>query len=42
MKAEEEVPYREGVVLDRPTSAERGSFVECGLKKVFEIMPSPH
>ncbi|KAL5483698.1 hypothetical protein EMCRGX_G020105 [Ephydatia muelleri] len=37
VKAEEEVPYREGVVLDRPTSAERGSFVECGLKKNVRV-----
>ena len=40
MKADEEVQFREGVVLDRPTrtNAGSGSFVECGLKKVSQIM----
>lgn len=39
VKAEDEVCYREGVVLDRPTknSAGGSSFVECGLKKNVRV-----
>uniref|UniRef100_A0A8C4Q2A5 28S rRNA (uridine-N(3))-methyltransferase n=1 Tax=Eptatretus burgeri TaxID=7764 RepID=A0A8C4Q2A5_EPTBU len=33
----EKVPYREGVVLNRPVSAGKGSFVDCGLVKEVQI-----
>lgn len=33
-KMEDEVPYREGVVVDRPCKDD-SSWVEIGLKKVF-------
>lgn len=37
MKATDVVPYREGVVLDRPTKKEQGSFVDCGALKQVKI-----
>ncbi|XP_048766893.2 putative methyltransferase C9orf114 homolog [Ostrea edulis] len=33
MRAEDELPYREGVVLNKPVKAGRGSLVNCGLGK---------
>lgn len=34
VRQEEESEFREGVVVDRPTRPGRGSFVNCGMKKV--------
>lgn len=34
MRLEEECLYREGVVLDRPSKPGKGSFVNCGMRKV--------
>lgn len=34
MRVDEDSEYREGVVLDRPTKPGRGSFVNCGMRKV--------
>ena len=31
-----EIPYREGVVLNRPAKPGKGSFVNVGLRKVSE------
>ncbi|KFV64090.1 Uncharacterized protein C9orf114, partial [Dryobates pubescens] len=41
MRLEEESLYREGVVLDRPSKSERGSFVNCGMRKVWLSPPPP-
>ncbi|XP_044634564.1 putative methyltransferase C9orf114 homolog isoform X1 [Equus asinus] len=35
MRQDEESEFREGVVVDRPTRPGQGSFVNCGMKKVF-------
>ena len=37
MRAEDDMPYREGVVLDKPTKAGRGSFVNVGLLGELQI-----
>lgn len=37
MRADEEVQYREGVVLDRPTKNNKGSFVNCGISREVQI-----
>ncbi|XP_053329301.1 uncharacterized protein LOC128503280 [Spea bombifrons] len=37
LRIDEESEYREGVVLDRPTKPEKGSFVNCGLRKEVQI-----
>ncbi|PKU35619.1 hypothetical protein llap_14078 [Limosa lapponica baueri] len=37
MRVDEDSEYREGVVLDRPTKAGRGSFVNCGMRKEVQI-----
>lgn len=34
MRVDEDLEYREGVVLDRPTKPGKGSFVNCGMRKV--------
>lgn len=34
MRIDEESEYREGIVLDRPTKHEKGSLVNCGMRKV--------
>jgi hypothetical protein len=34
MRIDEVSPYREGVVLNRPVKENRGSFVDCGMRKV--------
>lgn len=34
MRIDEESDYREGVVVDRPTKHNKGSFVDCGMRKV--------
>ena len=38
-KADEDVPYREGVVVDRP-SKDNSCWVEIGLKKVIKLIIS--
>nr|XP_039249595.1 putative methyltransferase C9orf114 [Styela clava] len=37
MRIDEDVPFREGVVLDRPTKEGKGSFVNCGAVKNVQI-----
>ncbi|KAM3911556.1 putative methyltransferase C9orf114 [Leptodactylus fuscus] len=37
VRIDEESTYREGVVLDRPTKAGKGSFVNCGMRKEVQI-----
>uniref|UniRef100_A0A8C4UXM8 28S rRNA (uridine-N(3))-methyltransferase n=1 Tax=Falco tinnunculus TaxID=100819 RepID=A0A8C4UXM8_FALTI len=37
MRVDEDSEYREGVVLDRPTKPDRGSFVNCGMRKEVQI-----
>ncbi|NXP81826.1 CI114 methyltransferase, partial [Ramphastos sulfuratus] len=37
MRLDEECPYREGVVLDKPSKPGKGSFVNCGMRKDVEI-----
>eukprot|EP00743_Colponemidia_sp_Colp-15_P005948 GILK01006394.1.p1 GENE.GILK01006394.1~~GILK01006394.1.p1 ORF type:complete len:372 (+),score=46.71 GILK01006394.1:45-1160(+) len=37
MRIDEQVKYREGVVLDRPTSSGEGSWVNCGMRKDVKI-----
>ncbi|XP_061654920.1 kynurenine--oxoglutarate transaminase 1-like isoform X2 [Phyllopteryx taeniolatus] len=37
MRIDEESEYREGVVLDRPTKASKGSLVKCGMRKEVKI-----
>ncbi|XP_073397132.1 putative methyltransferase C9orf114 homolog [Dendrobates tinctorius] len=37
VRIDEESKYREGVVVDRPTKARKGSFVNCGLRKEVQI-----
>lgn len=34
MRIDEEAKFREGVVVDRPCKAGKGSFVNCGMRKV--------
>lgn len=34
MRMDEDSEYREGVVLDRPSKPGKGSFVNCGMRKV--------
>ena len=34
MRRDEQYPYREGVVLKRPTKKGKGCFVDCGIDKV--------
>ena len=36
-KADEEIHYREGVVLDKPSKETKGSFVNVGLLKEVQI-----
>lgn len=40
MRAEDEVPYREGVVTNKPVKAGRGSLVNCGIGKVRQFIIS--
>ncbi|XP_056587954.1 putative methyltransferase C9orf114 homolog [Triplophysa dalaica] len=37
MRIDEEVEFREGVVLDRPCRSGKGSFVNCGMRKEVQI-----
>ncbi|XP_030625515.1 putative methyltransferase C9orf114 homolog [Chanos chanos] len=37
MRIDEEAEFREGVVLDRPSKAGKGSFVNCGMRKEVQI-----
>jgi len=37
MKVDENVPYREGVVVDRPVKKGSGSFVNVGMRKEVRI-----
>ena len=37
MREEDDVPYREGVTLDRPVKHGKGSFVNCGALKTVQI-----
>ncbi|XP_047425501.1 putative methyltransferase C9orf114 homolog isoform X2 [Mugil cephalus] len=37
MRMDEESEYREGIVLDRPTKQEKGSLVNCGMRKEVRI-----
>lgn len=37
MRIDEEAEFREGVVLDRPIKAGKGSFVNCGMRKEVQI-----
>ncbi|XP_005917302.1 putative methyltransferase C9orf114 homolog [Haplochromis burtoni] len=37
MRIDEESDYREGVVVDRPTKHNKGSFVDCGMRKEVQI-----
>ncbi|KAG7477265.1 hypothetical protein MATL_G00092360 [Megalops atlanticus] len=37
MRVDEEAEFREGVVLDRPCKAGKGSFVNCGMRKEVQI-----
>lgn len=37
VRIDEESKYREGVVLDRPTKPDKGSFVNCGIRKEVQI-----
>lgn len=39
MRIDEESDYREGVVVDRPTKQNKGSFVDCGMRKVSYPAP---
>ena len=40
MRAHEQYPFREGVILKRPTKKGRGSFADCGIDKVrIELFP---
>jgi len=41
MRVDEDSEYREGVVLDRPTKPGRGSFVNCGMRKVHLLHTDP-
>uniref|UniRef100_A0A8C7E605 SPOUT domain containing methyltransferase 1 n=1 Tax=Naja naja TaxID=35670 RepID=A0A8C7E605_NAJNA len=40
VRMDEESEYREGVVLARPSKPGRGSFVNCGMRKVIPWRPS--
>ncbi|KAI5096331.1 putative methyltransferase C9orf114-like, partial [Silurus meridionalis] len=37
MRIDEEAEFREGVVVDRPCKAGKGSFVNCGMRKEVQI-----
>uniref|UniRef100_UPI00398E7458 putative methyltransferase C9orf114 homolog isoform X1 n=2 Tax=Pristiophorus japonicus TaxID=55135 RepID=UPI00398E7458 len=37
MRIDEESPYREGVVVDRPFKPQKGSYVNCGMRKEIQI-----
>nr|XP_057919432.1 putative methyltransferase C9orf114 homolog [Doryrhamphus excisus] len=37
MRIDEESEYREGIVLDRPSRAGKGSYVNCGMRKEVKI-----
>ncbi|KAJ8286866.1 hypothetical protein GJAV_G00044240 [Gymnothorax javanicus] len=37
MRMDEDAEFREGVILDRPSKAGKGSFVNCGLRKEVQI-----
>lgn len=37
MKVDDDMPYREGVVLDRPVKKESGSFVNVEMRKEVRI-----
>lgn len=37
MKVDDDMPYREGVVLDRPVKKGCGSFVNVGMRKEVRI-----
>ncbi|XP_026885787.1 putative methyltransferase C9orf114 homolog [Electrophorus electricus] len=37
MRMDEEVEFREGVVVDRPCKAGNGSFVNCGMRKEVQV-----
>lgn len=38
MRMDEQAVFREGLVLDRPCKAEKGSFVDCGMRKVVVFL----
>lgn len=42
MRMDEDSEYREGVVLDRPSKPGRGSFVNCGMRKVSLWVKTTH
>ncbi|KAL2100050.1 hypothetical protein ACEWY4_004444 [Coilia grayii] len=37
MRMDEEADFREGLVLDRPCKADKGSYVDCGMRKEVQI-----
>ncbi|KAG5834514.1 putative methyltransferase C9orf114 homolog [Anguilla rostrata] len=37
MRVDEDAEFREGVILDRPSKAGKGSFVNCGMRKEVQI-----
>ena len=37
MRVDDDSPYREGVVLNRPTKPGWGSLVDCGMRKEVKI-----
>uniref|UniRef100_A0A3Q0QXD3 28S rRNA (uridine-N(3))-methyltransferase n=1 Tax=Amphilophus citrinellus TaxID=61819 RepID=A0A3Q0QXD3_AMPCI len=37
MRIDEESEYREGVVVNRPTKQQKGSFVDCGMRREVQI-----
>ena len=37
MRVDEDSPYREGVVLQKPVKGDRGSFVDAGLRKEVRV-----
>ena len=37
MRVDDNMPYREGVTLDRPTKQGKGSFVNAGMRKEVRI-----
>ena len=40
MRMDEGAEFREGLVLDRPCKAEKGSYVDCGMRKVCAFLRS--
>ncbi|XP_076842429.1 putative methyltransferase C9orf114 homolog isoform X2 [Brachyhypopomus gauderio] len=37
MRVDDKMEFREGVVLDRPNKAGKGSFIDCGMRKEVQI-----